>query len=147
MFIIFDFDGTLCKIDHRLHFIKGEKKDWNAFYAACVDDEPNWPIIKTCRALLAQGEHRIEIWSGRSDEVRVESEDWLERHGLSTRLGIHLQMREEGDYTPDDKLKESWFNIIKDNWAPDLVFDDRQRVVDMWRRNGITCAQVDAWKE
>ena len=36
-------------------------------------------------------------------------------------------------------LKE---RIRKDGYEPFLVFDDRQRVVDMWRRNGIQCCQV-----
>jgi len=33
---------------------------------------------------------------------------------------------------PDDKRKD----IL-------CVFDDRQKVVDMWRKNGITCFQVN----
>lgn len=37
-YIIVDLDGTLANIDHRLHYIKQNKPDWNAFYGACKDD-------------------------------------------------------------------------------------------------------------
>ena len=47
---------------------------------------------------------------------------------------------------PDDELKQHWLDTL----FPDdkkngilCVFDDRQKVVDMWRRNGVTCFQVD----
>ena len=145
MFVIFDFDGTLCKIDHRLHCITGPKKDWDRFYSLCVGDVPNWPINNTLKAMLADPyTRRIEIWSGRSIRVIEESRDWLNRHGIPPE--ILTRMRPDGDNTPDDVLKETW---LADEYPhePDLVFDDRQRVVDMWRANGIVCAQVDAWKE
>ena len=32
--------------------------------------------------------------------------------------------------------------LIKADWNPDMVFDDRNQVVDMWRANGIPCLQV-----
>jgi hypothetical protein len=54
-----------------------------------------------------------------------------------------LRMRPVGDYRDDAVLKEQWLNEARVlGKAPDIVFDDRQRVVDMWRRNGITCCQV-----
>ena len=39
--IIFDLDGTLALIEHRVHHITAETPDWQAFYAACVDDLPH----------------------------------------------------------------------------------------------------------
>lgn len=38
---IFDLDGTLALIEHRLHFIQGPKKDWRGFFGAVGDDSPN----------------------------------------------------------------------------------------------------------
>jgi len=49
--IIFDLDGTLALIEHRVHHITSEKPDWTAFYAACADDLPNSPLITVYRAL------------------------------------------------------------------------------------------------
>ena len=43
---------------------------------------------------------------------------------------------------PDEKLKLQWLSDMdwKDN--VEMVFDDRQKVVDMWREIGLTCMQV-----
>ncbi len=144
MKIIFDLDGTLALIDHRKHFIDKARPggaDWTAFYAACVQDEPNPPII----ALMTQLSHAsniIEIWSGRSDEVRLETIEWLV-HQTGFAYGWfakRLRMREAGDFTVDHELKERWLRF--ENPKPDLVFDDRDQVVAMWRRNGVVCCQV-----
>lgn len=66
---IFDLDGTLANIDHRRHIIEEPGKDddkWRRFYAACVDDLPNEPVIKIL-ASLSNDPADIWIYSGRSD--------------------------------------------------------------------------------
>ena len=48
-------------------------------------------------------------------------------------------------FTPDDQLKQMWLDDFADNVGKDNilgVFDDRNKVVDMWRKNGLTCFQV-----
>jgi len=138
MFVIFDLDGTLADIEHRRHHVERSNKsqNWRAFFEECVDDEPQNHIIQLCHALISSG-HQVEIWSGRSDQVRVQTEKWLDVHGLSK---VHLKMRSKGDNTPDDVLKQTWLHAS--NRKPDLIFDDRNKVVEMWRRNGIPCCQV-----
>ena len=136
MFIICDLDGTLADIEHRRHHVTTRPKNWSAFFRACTEDSPIVPVIETVKALYAAG-HRIEIWSGRSDEVRHETEIWLAAAGLPD---VTLKMRADGDSTPDDVLKESW--LLEEPALPDLVFDDRNKVVAMWRLHGIVCAQV-----
>ncbi|HEX8183774.1 MAG TPA: hypothetical protein VF747_03460 [Blastocatellia bacterium] len=140
--VIFDLDGTLALCDHRRHFVQGKgskatKEDWRNFYAACVDDEPNLPVIAMNQALCRSG-YLIAIFSGRSSEVENQTREWIERHGIRHH---YFFVRPEGDYTPDEKLKEQWLAEI----GPEkilCVFDDRQKVVDMWRSKGITCFQV-----
>ena len=53
-------------------------------------------------------------------------------------------MRTDGDYTPDDELKEFWLNKLNGGGFSRLVavFDDRNKVVAMWRRHGVRCFQV-----
>ena len=76
---IFDLDGTLADITHRLHYIQQDKKDWRGFFAACVDDAPILPTIRTLQALHKSGAD-VWIWSGRSDECKAQTVKWLQRH-------------------------------------------------------------------
>lgn len=136
MFVVFDLDGTLALTEHREHFLKREPKDWRGFYAACDGDPPCLPLISTALALNSAGAS-VEIWSGRSEEVRDKTLDWLGAHGLLPWVG--LRMRPEGDHQPDTKLKAAW---LAEGKRPDLVFEDRASMVEMWRSHGIVCAQV-----
>lgn len=151
---IFDLDGTLALIEHRRHFVEREQKDWPAFFAACVDDVPNTPVIRTLQALRSSGAE-IWIWSGRSDEVKAQTVEWLCKHGCFGRSTGFLpawpfgaperfRMRKAGDHQPDVKLKSTWLSEIEPPEYARLtaVFDDRASVVKMWRDAGITCFQV-----
>lgn len=133
-FYVFDLDGTLADCAHRLHHL--DRKDWRAFFAACPNDEPIWPALSILRDLHRAG-NRVEIWSGRSDEVRLETEDWLIRHAVPQ--AVKLIMRTAGDKRPDDEVKREFLRGCD---KPDVIFDDRDRVVAMWRAEGITCFQV-----
>lgn len=145
---IFDIDGTVALIDHRRPILDEveDRNRWRRFYAACDKDLPNTPVLSTLERLRITG---ADIWffSGRSDEVRGKTADWLAEH---TSFMLHevdgpiLTMRELGDYTKDDELKGRWLhnmlNVDRNRLV--AVFDDRKRVVDMWRRNGVACFQV-----
>lgn len=144
---IFDLDGTLAIIGHRRHFVERERKhqDWKSFYAACVDDEPNMPVIIVMEALRINAD--IWIFSGRSDEVRAQTVKWLAEHTsfMAHELdGPMLTMRAAGDRTPDDALKRRWLAgmLPEDRNRLQAAFDDRDRIVKMYRDAGITCFQV-----
>lgn len=137
---IFDLDGTLALIGHRRYLVEGENKDWRAFFAACVDDEPNHAVLHVMRDIFESGAE-IWIWSGRSDEVRQETEAWLDLHDSVHNI---LRMRETGDHQPDEKLKKAWLDGLDSEDRARLVgiFEDRDRMVSLWRENGICCFQV-----
>ena len=144
---IFDLDGTLALIDHRRHIIADPSKDnskWRRFYAACDQDSPNEPVIRVTESLRLFAD--IWIFSGRSSEVRDKTVAWLTKHTsfLSHELETILVMRDEGDYTADDVLKRQWLDgmFIDDRRRLVATFDDRGRVVQMWRDAGVTCFQV-----
>jgi hypothetical protein len=146
---IFDLDGTLALIGHRRHFVECPRKqqDWTGFYAACDKDERNEPIIEIMEMLLHSG-NDVWVFSGRSDEVRNKTLNWLDSNTsfclYSGEDHEALQMRDSGDFTPDDILKKQWLDAMlpEDRERLVCVFDDRDRVVKMWRDNGITCLQV-----
>lgn len=141
MFVVFDLDGTLANCEHRLHHIKGDEKptpeQWDAFFDACHDDEPIQHTIEVLKALKNAG-HRVEIWSARSDQVVEKTWHWI---GWNVRPALTVRLRRKGDHRDDDKLKAEW---IAEHGKPDLVFEDRARVVKMWRDMGVPCFQVAA---
>jgi len=143
-FYIFDLDGTISLVDHRTHFVRGNNRQWKEFFEACDLDVPNLPVIKTLETLYDSG-HRVEIWSGRSDEVREKTERWLDTHiklsDGSIASTLLKRMRPATNFINDAELKIGW--LKEEPTPPIAVFDDRQRVVDGWRANNIACFQVD----
>jgi len=146
---IFDLDGTLALIGHRRHIIEDPSRDdtkWRRFYDACDRDEPNEPVIRVMESLRRLAD--VWIFSGRSDEVAGKTVDWLVKHTSFMRWdlmnGHELTMRQAGDFTADDVLKKQWLDgmLVDDRRRLVAVFDDRDRVVKMWRDAGVTCFQV-----
>jgi len=144
---IFDLDGTLADIEHRKYLLgqRDNPNRWREFYALCGGDAPKLDVINTMERLRQSGAS-IYFFSGRSDEVRDLTVDWLVLNTSFTAedLEYRLCMREAGDCTPDDELKLSWYNnmLVVDRQRLVAVFDDRDRIVKMWRDQGVTCYQV-----
>jgi len=144
--VIFDLDGTLALIDERrkISTKSNGKMDWDTFFDPDnIDlDLPNWPVIKTLRLFKDNG-FTIVIFSGRSKATKEATRDWLNRFDVPFDV---LKMRptsKEFKFMRDDDLKEGWLNeLFPDKQDIFAVFDDRNKVVEMWRRNGITCFQV-----
>ena len=146
--VIFDLDGTLADITKRREMSTKEngKIDWDIFFEPnnIWFDLPNEPVI-TMAQLLSE-KHRIVIFSGRSKATKTETKRWLQKFNVPFDV---LKMRPTSNdwkFIPDDELKQHWLDtLFPDDKRKDIlcVFDDRQKVVDMWRKNGITCFQVD----
>ena len=151
--IICDLDGTIANIEHRLHYIKGPKKDWDSFNKACVNDTVNKDVNEILWNLYDAGPivplRTVYFFSGRSEVVRKETEEWLKEHvSVAEHRDWELHMRKEGDYRPDTTIKYEMMYELK--ITPDdvlCILDDRQGVVDMWRKHGFRCLQVEAWEE
>lgn len=139
--IVFDLDGTIALDLHRSHLLKEDPKKWDEYFSLCGSDEPNHPIIAVMEALSFAGE-RIAIWTGRIDSTKAQTEEWLKLYELDY-LVDEIRMREAHDRTEDTELKREWLRQSKElGHEVTLVFEDRQRVVDMWRSEGIVCCQV-----
>lgn len=137
---LFDIDGTLADLSHRLPHIQKTPKDWDAFFDACGDDAPIPHIIGLAQT-LSRSAHIVYV-SGRSKRVETATLEWLARHLLPPG---RLYMREDGDHRPDHKIKlELLAQLRGDGYQPIMAFDDRNQVVEMWRAAGIPCAQVAA---
>lgn len=139
--VIFDLDGTLALIDARraLAAKPNGKINWGIFFDPknITLDQPNWPVINMFKMLKSQG-YEMMILSGRDARSQTETTAWLHAHGI---FFDGLIMRPEGSFTPDDVLKKTWLDGIGADRVF-CVFDDRDKVVQMWRDNGLTCFQV-----
>lgn len=87
-----------------------------------------------------------DIWffSGRRDSCKDDTVWWLRRWLDKNISPVHVVMRLTGDFRNDVEVKQDMLDwMLKiDRERLVCVFDDRQRVVDMWRRNGVTCLHV-----
>ena len=140
-FIIVDMDGTLadCSARRAMAFTP-EKKDWDLFYQGVEHDPPIVPIRQLLWELCRNRD--IIVVSGRPiDKAGKATEDWLRTH-LNPEMPIkHLFMRNSGDFRKDYVIKQEILDLLpKDRIR--YVLDDRDQVVEMWRKNGLTCLQV-----
>jgi hypothetical protein len=140
MLYIFDLDGTICDPGHRRHFVEGETKDWDAFYAACVDDKPFFEVVTVARALSSAGQS-ILYSTGRPESIRGVTTAWVGKYRLP--LGP-IYMRPSGDHREDFVVKAELLDKIKAQYTKEIggVFEDRQQCVDMYRARGLRVFQV-----
>jgi len=138
--VIFDMDGTLCDISHRIHYISGRQadKNYDKFHTECVNDTPHLDVIQLLK-IMWEKYFVIAIVSGRSDMVRTETMEWLKKYDIPYQ---YLFMRKHGDHRPDWLIKRDILtNELKDHNVF-CAFDDRDQVVSLWRSKGIRCYQV-----
>ena len=139
--VIFDLDGTLALIDERraLAAKPDGKINWKTFFAPenIALDKPNNPVMMAFHAFKELG-YEMVIFSGRDEISRAETEAWLDGYDIHFDM---MKMRPQGSFTPDDVLKKQWLDELGADRVF-CVFDDRDKVVKMWRDNGLTCFQV-----
>ena len=141
---IFDLDGTLADHSHRRNrTLEGSilpPENWTKFFLGIPNDSLD-PVIADLFFKYRES-HHILICTGRPEWTRVMTTTWLQRHSL---IGYHkLYMRPDNDMSQDCDLKRKMLYRIRDEgFNVHIAFEDRNQVVDMWRKEGITCLQVN----
>lgn len=157
--VICDLDGTLCDTKHRQHHVQitNGKKDWRNFFAEMDKD----PVNDWCKELIVAMKHcgnKIIYCSGRGEEYRERTETWLKKNNLwdlcakdlttggwncvGYPINHKLFMRQAGDSRVDWQIKENILDFeILTEFTVLFAVDDRQQVIDMWRRRGIVALQ------
>ena len=129
-------DVVLCDLDGTIALHNGR----NAFeYDKIHTDILN----KRLDRILVQLDIPVIFLSGReaTDVAKKQTLEWLSKNGYGDCL---LYMRNKGDYRPDEVVKNEIYNLfIKPNYNVVTVFDDRDKVVKMWREHGLMCCQVN----
>ena len=128
---IFDLDGTLAH-----HNGKRDIYDWKMVGIDDVDS-----VIARQLLLHHKNGDKIIIVSGRDEICKQNTLDWLEYHELPID---EIFMRPEGSFKKDNIIKRDIYeNEIKDRYNVLGVYDDRDQVVEMWRKIGLKCFQVE----
>ena len=139
--VIFDIDGTLADNTHRLHFLTDEeKKDWKSFHAHLHLDTVHTHVAILYDALL-NAEMEIILVSGRGEEYRKETEEWLRIHDFRDHFALF--MRPFNNRNEDSLIKADIYErYIKPHFNVHFVVDDRPRVLRMWREKGLRTFDV-----
>lgn len=130
-----DIDGTVALMDDRGPF------DWHRVY----EDKPNHDVIRVIRILARVTQMMSDdnlpslmFVSGRLETCRLETERWLRENVWSCWRALHMRPMVD-QYMPDQELKR---RIYREEIEPSYqvlgVFDDRRKVVDMWRSLDLT---------
>jgi hypothetical protein len=142
---IFDIDGTVADLSHRLylkpgkHLPGGPKPDYKMFMDAMTHDTPIWPVIHVARALKEAG-YYICFVTGRRASYSHETHAWFRKFQVPCD---GLFMRAGGDRRPDYVCKKEIYLAEFAGLDVVGVFDDRAHVVEMWRELGLKVFQVD----
>lgn len=135
--VIFDVDGTLAKMVNRSPYDL-EK---------CDTDIINPMVVELSKMYDKQG-YQIIVVSGRECGTEEDPMKYyrMTRKWVEDFAAVPLVMqcqREQGDTRKDDIVKEEIFwEKIAPHFDVKLAVDDRQNVVEMWRRIGVECWQV-----
>jgi predicted kinase len=128
---IFDIDGTVAHMNGRSPYD----------YTRVSEDLPDEETLHKAEMLRREG-HYIIFLSGRKDTCFHDTYMWL-RDNLSFD-GFGLIMRDADDNRRDSIVKYELFGkLVRDNYYVRAVFDDRQQVVDMWRKIGLKVYQCE----
>ena len=136
-----DLDGTLCNVSHRRQYVATKPRNWDAWNAGLVNDKPNLAVLGIITSLTYY--YPLIFVSGRSDDYRKQTEEWLEKYDISYNA---LYMRKYKDHRDDVIVKGELADEIEKEYNILGVFDDRKKVIDMWINRGIFVFDVGQGK-
>lgn len=145
--IICDLDGTLALRGN----VDNPRTPFD--YERVNEDYCDPRLSHLIKTLINDTEYKVFFVSGRENigNCYEKTKQWLSNNIIEQcwyNFGIPqdnwaLILRNENDKRPDDIVKKEiyetnikpWYNVV-------AVFDDRNKVVDMWRKEGLLCCQV-----
>lgn len=138
---ICDIDGTLSNLHHRLHYVNGKEKNWERFFEELPFDTRQNAACDLVETLIFSGMGPIFV-SGRPERTRDQTITWLKENISNLPEDPTLYMRPDGDHRADHIIKKKILDSLE---GVDIQFaiDDRPKVVEMWRENGIPVFQCE----
>ena len=136
MLAVFDIDGVVADVRHRLHHLN-YPKSWGAFFEAAGEDgllDEGARVVKD----LAR-EHDIVWLTGRPEWLRRTTLRWLADNALP---GTELHMRPRNDYRPAAYYKLDVLRRLASRGIAAFI-DDDDEVVDAAVRAGFPAILAD----
>ena len=134
---MFDIDGVVADVRHRLHLLERRPKDWPAFFAAAADDPGLDEGIN--RVLATIGTHEVVWLTGRPNSLRSVTRRWLADHGLPV---TELIMRPARDFRPAPVLKLAELTKLRPRQV-ELFVDDDAKVIAVAAEAGFPAVLAD----
>lgn len=135
---VFDVDGVLADVRHRLHHVEGRRKDWDAFFGAAPDDPPLAEGVTLAQESAKDCE--VVYVTGRPERCRADTLAWFARHGLPAG---RLSMRRDGDRRPARLAKPQLLRSLARDRVVAVVVDDDAQVCAAYRGAGWRVLQAD----
>lgn len=128
---MFDIDGVLADVRHRLHHLEARPQRWERFFRA-ADRDPLLPEGAE-RLHAALVDHDVLYLTGRPERTRRLTQRWLARHDLPTSP---LVMRDDDDHRPARYLKRDVLRRIAAHREVTSMLDDDPGVVAVLEADG-----------
>jgi len=125
---IVDIDGTLAQMKGRSPY------DWHLVKT----DEVKEDVARVIQNLSNRND--IIICTGRDGICENDTKQWLFRNDIPWK---EFHIRPQGNTEDDSIIKRRVLEDVIKRYNVLGVFDDRDKVVEMWRDAGLTCFQVD----
>lgn len=129
---VFDIDGVLADVRHRLHHLEHRPKDWAGFFGAMADDPPLREGVEMVLEQAARG-NRIVYLTGRNEQYRAQTIRWLAEHRCPDG---RLVMRQANDRRPARLFKPEALQHLASGLDITFVVDDDEAVVTALRAAG-----------
>ena len=118
MLAVFDVDGVVADVRHRLHHLHGGHS-WDAFFDDADKDEL---LDEGARLVADLGRQHDIVWlTGRPEWLRAVTEQWMGRNGLPCD---ELHMRPHHDYRPAPRYKLSVLLELAPRGIAAVIDDD-----------------------
>ena len=169
---VVDIDNTLADNEHRVHLIKQDKPDWDAFFLECDKDTPMIPNIERIKNEIKDVVYVVFL-TGRSEICYDKTKAWLDEnfckaskeHIFFSLNYYNIFMRRLNDFSPDSELKPALlFSFMEQVESatrqtyhnPDAevrinvkaIYDDSDTVIEEFRRLGhnVVDVKTNDWK-
>jgi phosphoglycolate phosphatase-like HAD superfamily hydrolase len=139
--VLIDIDGVLADVRHRVRHVERRPKDWDAFFAAAVDDPPLPDGIALVLSLAAEAD--VVYLTGRPERCRADTVRWLAEQSLPAG---ELLMRRDDDRRPARLTKLGVARRLRRRGVVRLAVDDDAAVVRALRDDGFEVLHA-TWME